>query len=119
MLTVNGRVGLVLDGRTLGWPAILMMSGAWPPPAPSVWKLWIARPLIAAIESSMNPHSFERVGVDGDLDVVLVGHRQAGVDDRERGAPVLVELEAAGAGLDHVPRAASPGCRCPCRGCRR
>ena len=39
-----------------------MMSGAWPPPAPSVWKLWIARPLIAAIESSMNPHSL-RVSV--------------------------------------------------------
>ena len=28
VLTVNGRVGLVLDGRTLGRPAILMMSGA-------------------------------------------------------------------------------------------
>ena len=62
MLTVNGRVGLVLDGKTLGCPAILMMSGAWPPPAPSVWKLWIARPFMAAIESSMNPHSF-RVSV--------------------------------------------------------
>ena len=57
VLTVNGRVGLVLEGRTLGSAAILMMSGAWPPPAPSVWKLWIARPLIAAIESAMNPDS--------------------------------------------------------------
>ena len=57
MLTVNGRVGLVLEGRTLGRPAILMMSGAWPPPAPSVWKLWIARPLIAAIVSSTKPDS--------------------------------------------------------------
>ena len=38
VLTVNGRVGLVLEGRTLGRPAILMMSGACPPPAPSVWN---------------------------------------------------------------------------------
>ena len=37
VLTVCGRVGLVEDGRTFGSPATLMMSGAWPPPAPSVW----------------------------------------------------------------------------------
>ena len=37
VLTVWGRVGLVDDGSTLGWPATVMMSGAWPPPAPSVW----------------------------------------------------------------------------------
>ena len=34
-----------------------MMSGAWPPPAPSVWKLWIVRPLKAAIVSSTKPDS--------------------------------------------------------------
>ena len=44
----------------------------------------------------------ERIGVDRDLDVVLVGNRQAGVDDRGRGAPVFVELESAGAGLDLI-----------------
>ncbi len=32
---------------TLGRPQTLMMSGAWPPPAPSVWKAWMVRPLIA------------------------------------------------------------------------
>ncbi len=37
VLTVNGRVGLVLDGSTWARPAMRMMSGAWPPPAPSVW----------------------------------------------------------------------------------
>ena len=37
VLTVYGRVGLVDEGSTLGSPQILMMSGAWPPPAPSVW----------------------------------------------------------------------------------
>ena len=34
---------------TLGRPATLMMSGAWPPPAPSVWKAWMVRPLKAAM----------------------------------------------------------------------
>ena len=42
----------------------------------------------------------ERVGVDGDLHVHLVGHRQAAVDGGRRRAPVLVQLEAHGAGLD-------------------
>ena len=98
---------------------MLMMSGAWPPPAPSVWKLWIARPLIAAIVSAEEAGLVERVGVDGDLDVVLVGHRQAGVDDGGRGAPVLVELQAAGAGLDLVAERLGACCRCPCRACRR
>ena len=37
VLTVNGMVGLVLLGNTLGSPATRMMSGACPPPAPSVW----------------------------------------------------------------------------------
>ena len=39
VLAVKGRVGFVLAGSTFASPAILMMSGAWPPPAPSVWKL--------------------------------------------------------------------------------
>ena len=38
VLRVNGRVGLVEDGSTFFRPATLMMSGACPPPAPSVWK---------------------------------------------------------------------------------
>ena len=42
----------------------------------------------------------QRVGVDRKLHVVLVGDAQAGVDHGRRRAPVLVHLEAAGAGLD-------------------
>ncbi len=42
VLTVCGRVGFVDDGSTFGNEAIRMMSGAWPPPAPSVWYAWIA-----------------------------------------------------------------------------
>ncbi len=37
VFTVCGRVGFVDDGSTCGCPATVMMSGAWPPPAPSVW----------------------------------------------------------------------------------
>lgn len=37
VLRVYGRVGFVLDGSTLGSATTRMMSGAWPPPAPSVW----------------------------------------------------------------------------------
>mmetsp|Transcript_16012 Transcript_16012/g.48116 ORF Transcript_16012/g.48116 Transcript_16012/m.48116 type:complete len:333 (-) Transcript_16012:528-1526(-) len=58
VFTVKGRVGFVDDGSTLGSPQTLMMSGAWPPPAPSEWYVWIVRPLIAASESSTKPDSF-------------------------------------------------------------
>ena len=43
----------------------------------------------------------ERVGVDHYLDVVVVGDGEAAVDRRRRRAPVLVQLQGAGAGLDH------------------
>ena len=59
---VYGRVGLVEEGMTLGSPATRMMSGAWPPPAPSVWKAWMVRPLKAAMVSSTKPDSL-RVSV--------------------------------------------------------
>ena len=32
VLFVNGRVGFVEDGSTLGRPQTTMISGAWPPP---------------------------------------------------------------------------------------
>ena len=35
------------------------MSGAWPPPAPSVWKVWIVLPAIALMVSSTKPASFK------------------------------------------------------------
>ncbi len=58
VFTVKGRVGLVEEGSTLRRPATLMMSGACPPPAPSVWKAWMVRPLKAAMVSSTKPDSF-------------------------------------------------------------
>lgn len=36
VLEVKGRVGFVDDGRTFFTPHTLMISGAWPPPAPSL-----------------------------------------------------------------------------------
>ncbi len=48
---------MVEDGSTLGSAEILMMSGAWPPPEPSVWNEWTARPSKAAIVSSTKPDS--------------------------------------------------------------
>ena len=58
VFTVKGRVGLVEDGSTCSSPQILMMSGAWPPPAPSVWKAWMVRPFIAPSVCSTKPDSF-------------------------------------------------------------
>ena len=42
----------------------------------------------------------ERVGVKGNLHVVAIGHVECMVDSRRGGAPVLVDLQADGAGLD-------------------
>ena len=58
VLTVNGRVGLVELGSTLASPHTRRMSGAWPPPAPSEWKVWIVRPRNARMVSSTKPASF-------------------------------------------------------------
>ena len=44
----------------------------------------------------------QRVGMDHHLHVVIVGDREAAVDRRRRGAPVLVQLQRAGAGVDHL-----------------
>ena len=57
VFTVYGIVGLVDDGSTLPSPHARMMSGAWPPPAPSVWNVPIVRPPIAASVDSTKPDS--------------------------------------------------------------
>ena len=58
VLRVKGRVGLVLDGMTFISETTLMMSGACPPPAPSVWYVWMVRPLNAATDPSTQHDSF-------------------------------------------------------------
>ena len=42
----------------------------------------------------------EGIGVDGDLDVELIGDAEAGIDGGGGGAPVFVQFEADGAGAD-------------------
>ena len=60
----------------------------------------MVRPLKALIVSSTKPEFVERVGVDHHLDVMVVGDGEAAVDRRGRRAPVLMQFERAGAGLD-------------------
>ena len=92
------------------WPATatLMMSGAWPPPAPSVWNAWMVRPLNAAMVSSTKPDSFS-VSV---WIITCTSKRSAtdsaAVDRGRRGAPVLVQLQAGGAGADHLLQRGGP-----------
>ena len=93
MFTVCGRVGFVDDGNTFGCDATVMMSGACPPPAPSVWKVWIDLPAIAASVLVDVAGLVERVGVDRHLHARRIGHAEAGIDRRGGRAPVLVELE--------------------------
>ena len=58
VLRVYGRVGLVDDGMTDGVETTRRMSGAWPPPAPSVWYVWMVRPLKAPMVCSTQLDSF-------------------------------------------------------------
>ena len=87
VLTVKGRVGLVDAGRTFASPQTLMMSGACPPPAPSLWKVWIVRPLNALIVVLDESRFVQRVGVDRDLHVELIGDIETGADRGGRRAP--------------------------------
>ena len=94
VFTVYGRVGLVEEGSTFASPHTLMMSGAWPPPAPSVWIGVDGAALERGDRGFDEARLVQRVGVDRDLHVHLVGDREAVVDRRRRRAPVLVELQA-------------------------
>ena len=88
-----GRVG---RGRqhVAAAPATVMMSGACPPPAPSVWYAWIAPAGDRARGCpATKPASFSVSVWIATCTPVCVGHPQAGVDRGGRRAPVLVQLE--------------------------
>src|SRR5262249_4002439 len=61
---------------------------------------------VAALESGDRvldkPAFVQRIAVDRDLDVELLGDRQAAIDRGRGRAPILVQFEAAGTGLDHL-----------------
>ena len=98
VLTVCGRVGLVEPGSTFGSPAMVRMSGACPPPAPSTWNARDAAVLERGDRAGHEPGLVERVGVQRDLQPPALGPGQRGVDGGRRGSPVLVHLVAAGTG---------------------
>ena len=52
-------VGLVELGKKFASPTTRRMSGAWPPPAPSVWNAHRLRPLVASMVFSTKPLSFK------------------------------------------------------------
>ena len=73
----------------------LMMSGAWPPPAPSVW-IGVDGAALEGGERVLDEAGLvQRVGVDRHLHVDARRPPQAAVDGRRRRAPVLVQLQAA------------------------
>src|SRR5260370_576510 len=80
VLVVNGRVGFVLAGKTLGSPAILMVSVACPPPAPSVWKLWIGRPQGPGGRAGAAADQGGDAGGDGHLDLLRADEMDVGVN---------------------------------------
>ena len=94
VLTVYGIVGLVDDGRKFCSPTTRRMSGAWPPPAPSVWYAHKRASLGRGDRVLDEARFIQRVAVDRDLRVGLLGHTQAAIDGRRRRAPVLVQLQA-------------------------
>ena len=109
VLTVKGRVGLVDDGRTFGNPHTLMISGACPPPAP----LGMVGMNGAALERRYRVLDIaglvQGIGVDGDLDVIVVGHGERAVDRGRRRAPVFVEFEPHGSGFELLTQGLGTG----------
>ncbi len=78
----------------------------------------MARPLKAAIVSSTKPDSLSVSVWIATWTSCRSATVQAVVDRRRRRAPVLVQLQAAGAGLDLLLERAPAGWRCPCPGSR-
>ena len=64
------RVGGATAARSAR-PPPCRMSGAWPPPAPSVWKVWMRAALEGRDGVLDEAALVERVGVDGDLHVAF------------------------------------------------
>ena len=101
VLRVYGRVGLVDDGSTFLQPGDLDDVGRVAA-AGAFGVEGVDGAALERLDGVLDEAGFvERVGVDHHLHVVVVGDRQAAVDRRRRRAPVLVQLQRAGAGLDH------------------
>ena len=111
----KGRVGLVDEPMTLGTPARSQHVGHVPAAA-TLDVEGVDGPAVQHGQGVVDRQALvEPVGVQGDLDVVLLGDPQRGVERAGVRADVLVHLEPADAGLEQAPRAAAPGAR-PSRG---
>ena len=100
VFTVYGRVGLVDDGSTLGKPQAPDDVGR----VAATGTLGVVGVDGAAghcRQRILDETGFvQRVGVDGHLDIEVLCDRQAVVDRRRRGAPVLVQFQPDRAGGD-------------------
>ncbi len=102
VFTVNGRVGFVDDGKIFGNEAIFMMSGACPPPAPSVViRMNRTSGDRVATVASRNPSFVDRVRVNRHLHVKIVSNFQAGIDTLAAGVlpQSSMQLQSASARL--------------------
>ena len=102
VLRVNGRVGLVEDGSTFFKPGdlddIRRMAAAG-----AFGVEGVDGAALEGLDRVLDEAGFvQRVRMQHHLDVVIVGNAEAIVDRGRRGAPVLVQLQRAGAGLDHL-----------------
>ena len=100
VLAVNGRVGIGGGRQDVGLAADADDVGRVAA-AGAFGVIGVDGAALERGERAFDEAGFvEGVGVDGDLDVELVGDGEAGVDGGGRGAPVFVELEADDAGED-------------------
>ena len=110
VFTVYGRVGVVDDGMTLASPHTLMMSGACPPPG-SFGVKCVNGSALEGRDSIFDKAAFvQRVGVDENLDIHLVGHGQTAVDGRGSRTPVFMKFQAACPGFDLLDEPCRQAC---------
>ena len=88
--------------------------GRMPPPAPSVWKLWMVR--LEGGERCFDKAASFSVSVWMATCVASGRPPRGSCRWRRRRAPVFVQLEADGAAIDLLAQASGPRWRCPCRG---
>ena len=116
VLTVNGRVGLVLDGRTLGSAGDLDdvrgVAAAGP-----LGVVGVDRPALEGGDGVLDEAGLvERVGVDGHLHVVACRRRPGSSRWRPAWCPSPRAASGRRRRRGSAPPAARAGCRCPCRG---
>jgi hypothetical protein len=98
---VNGRVGLVDDGKTFGSPANLDDIGRMAA-AGAFGVKGVDGPALERADRRLDEAAFiQRVRVERYLDIETIGDRETAIDRGGRRAPILMQFQTAGAGLDH------------------